>query len=129
MNWIKEYFKNHPALSVSGIEAEAGIPARTLHNFLNESKPTFPSKHLVKLIKTLSRYGFNYEGWSFQYDPSDNTFIAEKRIPGREATSEEITNYPDAHFEYQVPMYRELIFADSLEIITFMSMDPLDEEE
>ena len=57
MNWIRHFLDTHPSLSISGLEREAGLPARTLHNFLNGSKG-FPEKHIPALEKVLKRYGY-----------------------------------------------------------------------
>jgi hypothetical protein len=123
MTWIKQYFSTHKAVSVSAIEAEAGMPARTLHNFLNGSKDRVPSKHYPGLLAVISRYGFAWQGWAFTYDDTDKTFIAEKRIEGKEITSIEVEEEGRSHFEYQVWIYRELIPADSTEIELFFGAE------
>jgi hypothetical protein len=119
MKWIKDFFEKPNCLSVSALEAEAGMPKRTLHNFLNGSKQTFPSKHTPALLAVLSRHGFKWRGWTFNYDPFDKTFIVEKRIEGREIESVEVEEEGSSHFEYQVWMYRQILPADPLEIEMF----------
>ena len=119
MNWIKDYFNRNNCISVSAVEVEAEMPARTLHNYLNGSRDKFPSKHLPGLLRVLSQYGLIHDGWSFLYDSSDRTFICEKRIYGKSIESVEVEEEGRSHFEYLVPMYREILQADPTEIEQF----------
>jgi len=57
---IDEYFDTHPSINVFGIEREAGLPARTLHNYLKGHKP-LPEKHYPAIVEVLKRYGLESE--------------------------------------------------------------------
>jgi hypothetical protein len=51
---ITQWLKDHPLISVRGIEQEAGLPATTLQKAMSS---TVPPKHHDKIIQVLKRYG------------------------------------------------------------------------
>ncbi len=52
------FLKSKPALNLSQIEKEAGIPSKTLHKALSEQKD-IPAKHLQSLDTALRKYGYS----------------------------------------------------------------------
>jgi chromosome partitioning protein len=52
-----KFLRAKPALNLSQIEKEAGIPAKTLHKALTNQKD-IPTKHLPALDEALRRYGY-----------------------------------------------------------------------
>ncbi len=54
------FLKSKPALNLSQIEKEAGIPSKTLHKALSEQND-IPVKHLQALDTALRKYGYNDE--------------------------------------------------------------------
>ena len=60
MNSIKEYFKRdirRRCLSVSALEREAEMPAKTLAHFL-KGRRKLSEKHITKLKTILENFGF-----------------------------------------------------------------------
>jgi chromosome partitioning protein len=54
---IRKFFRTKPALNISQIEKETGMPSRTLHRALAEEKP-IPNKYLQILEEVLRNYGY-----------------------------------------------------------------------
>lgn len=54
---LLKFLRAKPALNLSKIEKEAGIPAKTLHKALTHQKDV-PAKHLPALDETLRNYGY-----------------------------------------------------------------------
>lgn len=54
---VKKFFRLKPAINVSQIEKECGMPARTLHRALAENKP-IPTKYNSILEESLRQYGY-----------------------------------------------------------------------
>jgi len=54
---LLRFLRAKPALNLSQIEKEAGIPLKTLHKALSEQKD-IPAKHLPVLEATLRKYGY-----------------------------------------------------------------------
>lgn len=55
---LVRFLRAKPALNLSQIEKEAGIPLKTLHKALSEQKD-IPSKHLPALDEAVRRYGYS----------------------------------------------------------------------
>lgn len=53
-----KFIRHNPALSVSSLEKEAGIPRQTITRALNENR-AIPEKHLNLLLPILSKYGYS----------------------------------------------------------------------
>ncbi len=54
---LLKFLRAKPALNLSQIEKEAGIPAKTLHKALTNQKDV-PAKHMPALDETLRNYGY-----------------------------------------------------------------------
>jgi chromosome partitioning protein len=54
---LRKFIATKPALNLSQIEKEAGMPQRTLHRCISESKP-IPSKYVADLEVVLRQYGY-----------------------------------------------------------------------
>lgn len=54
---ITQWLKDHPLISVMGIEQQAGLPASTLHQALKKHGVGIPPKHHSKIIEVLKQYG------------------------------------------------------------------------
>ncbi|MBO9640111.1 ParA family protein [Siphonobacter aquaeclarae] len=54
---VIRFLRSKPALNLSQIEKEAGIPSKTLHKAFSEQKD-IPAKHLPALDEALRRYGY-----------------------------------------------------------------------
>lgn len=54
---IMQFLADRPAISLTAIETEAGIPPRTLYN-AKVGYRAIPEKHIPALIKVLERYGW-----------------------------------------------------------------------
>lgn len=57
---VISFFKKNPALSISVIEKEAGLPKSTLAKAISGDR-TLNSKHLTAIFPILVKYGFNAE--------------------------------------------------------------------
>ncbi|GAB3573588.1 ParA family protein [Spirosoma luteolum] len=55
---LVRFLRSKPALNVSQLEKEAGIPARTVHKALSDGKD-IPAKHLPALEVALRAYGYS----------------------------------------------------------------------
>jgi chromosome partitioning protein len=55
---LVRFLRAKPALNLSQIEKEAGIPSKTLHKALSEQKD-IPAKHLPALDEAVRRYGYS----------------------------------------------------------------------
>lgn len=53
-----KFIRHNPALSISSLEKEAGIPRQTITRALNENR-VIPDKHLDLLLPILSKYGYS----------------------------------------------------------------------
>lgn len=54
---LRDFFETHPALSVRGVNEEAGLSNAYLHSILRGKKP-LSKKSLAKLLPVLKRYGY-----------------------------------------------------------------------
>lgn len=55
---LVRFLRSKPALNLSQIEKEAGIPSKTLHKALSDQKD-IPAKHLPALDEAVRKYGFS----------------------------------------------------------------------
>lgn len=55
---LLKFIRHNPALSVSILEKEAGIPRQTITRALNENRP-IPEKNLYLLLPVLTKYGYS----------------------------------------------------------------------
>ncbi|GAB4019233.1 AAA family ATPase [Spirosoma koreense] len=55
---LVRFLRSKPALNLSQIEKEAGIPSKTLHKALSDQKD-IPAKHLPALDEAVRRYGYS----------------------------------------------------------------------
>lgn len=55
--YLRDWFKSHPLLSINALEKEANLPKHTVYHFIHDRRG-FPEKHYEKLIPILSEYGF-----------------------------------------------------------------------
>ncbi len=55
---LVRFLRSKPALNLSQIEKEAGIPSKTLHKALSDQK-NIPAKHLPALDEAVRKYGYS----------------------------------------------------------------------
>ncbi|RZK04238.1 MAG: ParA family protein, partial [Flavobacterium sp.] len=55
---LVRFLRSKPALNLSQIEKEAGIPSKTLHKALSDQKD-IPAKHLPALDEAVRKYGYS----------------------------------------------------------------------
>lgn len=108
MKKLLDFIKARPALKASVLEAEAGIPKRGLWKALNGHQP-ISTGHAWSICVVLCDYGLILDGWRFRYDKDPNSFFIEAEIEGVELEVKEIETDYGTHFEYHVPMYRDVI--------------------
>lgn len=58
-NKIIKFLKERPAIKISAIEKEAGIPFTNLASAI-AGKRNIAKKHLPELIRVLKKYGFTF---------------------------------------------------------------------
>lgn len=114
MQKIKDFLRNRPALNIRALEQEVGMPQNTLSNLMSDKvNKAFPDKWIWPLCETLCRYGLELNGQRFTYDPNVHCFFVETVIPDREPETVEVPGvFGGIHFEYLVPMYRDVINDD-----------------
>ncbi len=54
---IIDYLDKRPAIAITRLEAEAGIPKYTIH-WAKQKKSRIPDKHIDNIVKVLRRYGY-----------------------------------------------------------------------
>jgi len=54
-------------LSIAKIEEMAGLPKMTLRKYLDGVNPTFPNKHLHRLVPILMHYGYKPVSVLYQF--------------------------------------------------------------
>lgn len=121
MRKLIEFINSRPALKASTLEAKAGIPKRGLWNAL-KGHQGLSTKHAWNLCIVLSDYGLTLQGWRFRYDKKLNNFFIETEIEGADPVVKEIEADQGTHFEYYVPMYRDVIDSE-FELIERFKLD------
>jgi len=110
MKKLKKWIKCRQALNWTKIEQEAGIPARTLHNWLGVTDRPFPGKHVPRLCAVLCQYGLTIDDYRLSFE--DGVFIGVRDVGS--ATWEEVGN------SVEYTQKQDKVLLDNHDLITFI---------